>query len=95
MHRRIFQTFAEPGLHRLARGRLRGLDREQQIGPGSAVANLRAFCSMLALQQRTVLLLVPAISTSLRMPFALAPFTNLVLFSPNANKRGYCADNQC
>jgi hypothetical protein len=43
VHLRIFQTFAGPSLRRLARGRLRDLDREQQIGPGSAVANVLAF----------------------------------------------------
>jgi len=93
VHLRICQTFAGPSLRRLARGRLRGLDREQQIGPGSAVANVLAFCSTLALQQLTVLLLVPVLSASLRLAFVLAPFTNLVLFLTAANKRGYPAGN--
>ena len=73
---------------RLARGRLRGLDREQQIGPGSAVANVLAFCRTLVFQQLTVLLLVPVLSASSRLALALAPFTNLVLFTTDANKRG-------
>ena len=94
MHLRIFQTFAGPILHRLARGRPRALDRGRQTGPGSAVANALAFCSTLALQQLTVLLLVPAFSASFKLAFALAPFTNLVLFLPNANKRGYSAGDK-
>jgi hypothetical protein len=93
VRRRIFQTFAGPSLRRLARGRLYGLDREQQIGPGSAVANVLAFCRTLALQQLTDLLLVPALSASWRLEFALAPFTNLVLFLIGVNKRGYSTGN--
>ena len=95
MHRRIFQTFAGPGLHRLACGRLRGLDREQQIGPGSVRSKPARFLQYARSSAANSSSPGSCSFRFFKVAIALAPFTNLVLFLTDANKRGYFADDPC